>query len=244
MAPLTQIHETLLDALDIYAFATPEAEVTDAYRPYAPYEYAPAGTTAAAAVAAVATRGGAEQPCPYTLLLVEPSFFPAGSEYHGLVSVDHDVPSTIPKQAAAAAGRPAARPAVFFLEPLEGDVCESGNATLTVVVHNLAIWEPADESEPARLRRGHVAIALNGRELARCGRRTCSVAVHGLPNGPIWASAALFGPPPAAGGGVGRPVGDTAEVRFFVCAGGIRECSSGECQCVAADNSPYGWGHD
>jgi hypothetical protein len=189
-------------------------------------------------------RWGAEPPCPYTLSLVEPSFFPAGSEYHGLVSVDHNVPSTIPKQAAHAAGRPAARPAVFFLEPLEGDVSESGNATLTVVVHNLAIWEPADESEPARLRRGHVAIVLNGQELARCGRRTCSVSVHGLPDGPFWARAALFGPPPPAGGDAGLFVGDTADVHFFVCAGGVRECSSGECRCVAAVDDPGGWAHD
>jgi hypothetical protein len=228
----TQIHETLLEALDIYAFATPESEVADAYRPYIPYENAQARTT---------LRGVAEPPCPYTLCLVEPSFFPAGSEYHGLVSVDHDVPSTIPKQAAATPGRRAARPAVFFLEPLEGDVSESGNATLTVVVHNLAIWEPADESEPARLRRGHVAITLNGQELTRCGRRTCSVAVHGLPDGPIWARATLFGPPSAASGGAGRLVGDTADVHFFVCARGVRECSSGECRCVTADNGHGGW---
>ena len=60
---------------------------------------------------------------------------------------------------------------MFFLEPLEGDVSATGDVTITAVVHNLAVWDPADrESEPAGLRRGHVAIELHGRELARCGR--------------------------------------------------------------------------
>jgi hypothetical protein len=240
-----QIHETLLDTLDIYAFATPESPPSvKSYRPYASYEYAPAGTSRAEAAAATG-RGGSEPPCPYTFLLSEPDFFPSGSEYHGLVSVDHDAPSTIPKLASAAWGRPAPRPTVFFLEPLEGDVSETGNVTLTTVVHNLPIWEPADESEPAGLRRGHVAIELNGRELVRCGRRTCAVAIHGLPDGPASVRASLFGPPPFAGSGsVVRQAVSAAEVRFFICAIGVRDCSSGECQCLSSSSGDDDWDLD
>mmetsp|Transcript_6059 Transcript_6059/g.19559 ORF Transcript_6059/g.19559 Transcript_6059/m.19559 type:complete len:294 (+) Transcript_6059:754-1635(+) len=222
----SQIHETLLDALDIYAFATPEPpygassdvppavqnrgrvsamfddESAAAYRPYTAYD-------------------GSDPPASYSVTLSEPDFFPAGSEYHGLVSVAHDLPSTIPKLASAARGRPPPKPAVFFLQPLEGDVVttssgeldagwgdedvpdqtEGGSGrptpvTVTAVVHNLPIWNPdAEESEPKDLARGHLALELNGHPLVRCGRRYCSVAVGGLPPGRYTARATLFGPP-------------------------------------------------
>jgi hypothetical protein len=100
----------------------------------------------------------------YSLVLSEPHFFPLGSFYHGLVSVDSELPSTIPKEHVP--GRRQGRPAVFFRQPLEGDVLHTCDVGFELVIHNFPVWN-ADESEPTGHPRGYVSLDINGREAAR-----------------------------------------------------------------------------
>ena len=165
----SQIHETLLSYLNIFAFATPDP---------------PPHSTAATPYPLPAFR----VPEGYSFTLAEPHFFPRGSFYHGLISVDEDLPSTIPKEASP--GRRQGQPAVFFRHPLEGDVFDTAQVGFEFVVHNFPMWDP-DEGEPAGYPRGYASLFVNSHEAARCAKRICGVSLHGLPDGSHTVAAAL-----------------------------------------------------
>eukprot|EP00802_Teleaulax_amphioxeia_P018992 Tamp_19207.p1 GENE.Tamp_19207~~Tamp_19207.p1 ORF type:complete len:400 (+),score=46.90 Tamp_19207:179-1201(+) len=202
----SQIHETLLAYLNIYAFATPDPPHTHSavLRPYP----------------LPAWRVREE----YSFVLAEPHFFPRGSFYHGLISVDEELPSTIPKDLVP--GRSLGRPAVFFRRPLEGDVFHSDEVGFDIVTHNYRMWN-ADESEPEGHPRGFMSLYINGHEAARCARRICGVLFSGLPDGSHQASAALHD-------AQGNIIEEQAHVTFVVCALGTYECELGTCHCTRA----------
>jgi GR25 family glycosyltransferase involved in LPS biosynthesis len=202
----SQIHETLLSYLNIYAFATPDPPPhASALRPY--------------------PLPPSRIPEPYSLQLAEPHFFPRGSFYHGLISVDEELPSTIPKESVP--GRRQGRAAVFFRQPLEGDVLDAEHAGFEIVVHNFPVWNP-DESEPAGHPRGYASLSINSREAARCAKRICGVVLSGLPDGVHTAAAALHD---AKGALV-----EVCDAAILLCAlslaGSLRVCAC-VCMCIA-----------
>jgi hypothetical protein len=203
----SQIHETLLPFLNIFAFATPDPPPALAASTFRPYPLPPGRVSE-----------------PYSMTLAEPHFFPEGSFYHGLISVDKELPSTIPKDSPGDVRRPA-RPGVFLTQPLEGDVVASSDVGVQVVVHNAQLWN-ADESEPAGFPRGYVSLLIDSREVVRCAKRACGLVLSGMPDGPHTASASLRSRE-------GAMVEEGVSVRFVVCAEGRYDCDSMDaCQCV------------
>mmetsp|Transcript_12175 Transcript_12175/g.42357 ORF Transcript_12175/g.42357 Transcript_12175/m.42357 type:complete len:1028 (-) Transcript_12175:32-3115(-) len=198
----SQIHETLLDSLNIFAFPSPDSpsSSSSSSRPY----QLPPGYIAQ----------------PFSFDLSEPHFFPSGSLYHGIISVDQTLPTTIPKEGAV--GRKG-RPATFFRSPLDGDIVKGPDVAFDFIVHNFHVWNP-DGSEPEGLKKGFVQMSVNGREVMRCGQRMCGVKLMDVEDGNYRASLAMFDQS-------GELVGEEVEIGFTVCMGQY-DCSPGTCECV------------